>query len=70
MATGDTSKMKIAFSNSYAGNSFRQVMIKNFESMGAEAVKEGKIAGVATVSSNNSSDRAGLTDPEPHPAGL
>jgi ribose transport system substrate-binding protein len=54
VAAGDTSKMKIAFSNSYAGNSFRQVMIKSFEAMGAKAVKDGKIAGVTTVSSNNS----------------
>ncbi len=54
VATGDTSKMKIAFSNSYAGNSFRQVMMKNFDSMGQQAVKDGKIAGVTTVTSNNS----------------
>jgi ribose transport system substrate-binding protein len=54
VATGDTSKMKIAFSNSYAGNSFRQVMMKNFDAMGQQAVKDGKIAGVTTVSSNNS----------------
>jgi ribose transport system substrate-binding protein len=54
VATGDTSKLKIAFSNSYAGNSFRQVMMKNFDSMGQQAVKDGKIAGVTTVSSNNS----------------
>src|SRR6266446_6794053 len=33
IATGDTSGKRIAFSNSYAGNSFRQVMIKSFESM-------------------------------------
>ena len=40
VATGDTSKMKIAFSNSYAGNSFRQVMMKNFDSMGQQAIKD------------------------------
>lgn len=54
VAKGDTSKMKIAFSNSYAGNSFRQVMIKSFESMAQQAVKDGKIAGFVTVNSNNS----------------
>lgn len=54
VATGDTSGMKIAFSNSYAGNSFRQVMIKSFESMGAQAVKDKKIASVTVVNSNNS----------------
>jgi ribose transport system substrate-binding protein len=35
VARGDTSKKKIAFSNSYAGNFFRQVMIKSFLDMGA-----------------------------------
>ena len=54
VATGDTSKMKIAFSNSYAGNSFRQVRMKNFDSMGQQAIKDGKVAGITTVSSNNS----------------
>lgn len=54
VATGDTSGKKIAFSNSYAGNSFRQVMIKSFESMGATAKADGKIAETAVVSSNNS----------------
>ena len=54
VATTDTSGKKIAFSNSYAGNSFRQVMIKSFEAMGAKAVGEKKIAGTTVVSSNNS----------------
>ena len=54
IAKGDTSGKKIAFSNSYAGNSFRQVMIKSFETMGAQAVKDGLVAGVTAVSSNNS----------------
>ena len=54
IAKGDTSGKKIAFSNSYAGNSFRQVMIKSFEEMGAQAKKDHLIADVAVVSSNNS----------------
>jgi ribose transport system substrate-binding protein len=54
IATGDTSAKKIAFSNSYAGNSFRQVMIKSFEDMGAKAKADGKIAQTAVVSANNS----------------
>lgn len=54
VATGDTSGKTIAFSNSYAGNSFRQVMIKSFEEMGAKAKADGKIAGATVVSSNNS----------------
>ncbi|MCB8839959.1 ABC transporter substrate-binding protein [Aurantimonas sp. VKM B-3413] len=54
VAKGDTSGKKIAFSNSYAGNSFRQVMIKSFEKIAAEAQKDGEIAGSTVVSSNNS----------------
>ena len=54
VAKGDTSSKKIAFSNSYAGNSFRQVMIKSFLDMGAQAKKDHLIGDVAAVSSNNS----------------
>ena len=53
VATSDTSGAKIAFSNSYAGNSFRQIMIKDFERMAQSAVDEGTIAGFTTVSANN-----------------
>ncbi|WP_460274344.1 substrate-binding domain-containing protein [Celeribacter sp. ULVN23_4] len=53
LATGDTSGKRIAFSNSYAGNSFRQVMIKDFERMAQKAVDDGTIAGFTTVSANN-----------------
>lgn len=54
IAKGDTSGKKIAFSNSYAGNSFRQVMIKSFQDMGAQAVHDHVIMGVTVVSANNS----------------
>jgi ribose transport system substrate-binding protein len=54
VAMGDTSGKKIAFSNSYAGNSFRQVMIKSFEDAAAKAKAAGKIGGSTVVSSNNS----------------
>lgn len=54
VATGNTADKKIAFSNSYAGNSFRQVMIKSFEEMGAAAKADGKVADTAVVSANNS----------------
>ena len=47
VAKGDTSKKKIAFSNSYAGNSFRQVMIKSFLDMGAQAKKDQLIGDVS-----------------------
>ncbi len=53
IATGDTSGKKIAFSNSYAGNSFRQIMIKNFETMAQSAVDKGVISGFTSVSANN-----------------
>ncbi len=54
VATGDTSGNRIAFSNSHAGNSFREVMIRNFEETGAKAVKDHKIKGYAAVSANAS----------------
>ncbi len=60
VATGDTSGMKIALSNSYAGNSWRQSMIKSFESMAQKAVDDKVIAGFTTVSSdNNVTEQAG-----------
>ncbi|RYC29612.1 ABC transporter substrate-binding protein [Lichenibacterium minor] len=54
IAKGDTSGKTIAFSNSYAGNSFRQVMIRSFEETGAQAAKDHLIKSTAVVSANNS----------------
>jgi ribose transport system substrate-binding protein len=54
VAQSDTSKKKIAFSNSYAGNSFRQVMIKSFLEMGDQAKKDHLIGDVSVVNANNS----------------
>ncbi|MDX7950851.1 ABC transporter substrate-binding protein [Lichenihabitans sp. Uapishka_5] len=54
LAKGDTSDKTIAFSNSYAGNSFRQVMIKSFEETAAQAVKDKIVKGTTVVSANNS----------------
>jgi ribose transport system substrate-binding protein len=54
VARGNTSSKKIAFSNSYAGNSFRQVMIKSFLDMGAQTKKDHLIGDVTVVSANNS----------------
>lgn len=60
VASGDTSGMKIALSNSYAGNSWRQNMIKSFESMAQKAVDDGVIKGFTTVSAdNNVTEQAG-----------
>jgi ribose transport system substrate-binding protein len=54
VAAGDTSGMKIAFSNSYAGNSFRQVMVKSWQEVTAQAQKDHLIAGATVVSANSS----------------
>lgn len=55
VATGDTSKKRIAFSNSYAGNSFRQVMVKSWEQVVAKASKDKLVdADSPVVSANNS----------------
>jgi ribose transport system substrate-binding protein len=43
-ALADTSKMKIAFSNNYAGNSWRQAMLKSYEAVTQKAVKDGVVA--------------------------
>eukprot|EP01037_Dinobryon_pediforme_P016466 gene16466-16645_t len=60
IATGDTSTKKIAFSNSFAGNSFRQVMVKSWEDVTAQAKKDGKIADAGVVSANgNVTEQAG-----------
>jgi ribose transport system substrate-binding protein len=43
-AQADTSKMKIAFSNNYAGNSWRQAMLKSYDAVTKQAVKDGIVA--------------------------
>ena len=53
VADGDTSTMKIGFSNSYSGNSFRQVMNQSFEAIAKQAVADGVIADYGMVSANN-----------------
>ena len=39
-AQADTSNMKIAFSNNYAGNSWRQAMLKSYDIVTKKAVAE------------------------------
>ncbi|HSV47397.1 MAG TPA: hypothetical protein VLJ58_16525, partial [Ramlibacter sp.] len=51
---GDTSKKRIGFSNSYAGNSFRQVMVKSWQEVAEQARKDGLVAQAPVVSANNS----------------
>jgi ribose transport system substrate-binding protein len=48
LAHADTSKMKIAFSNNYAGNSWRQAMLKSYAAVTEKAVKDG-IVGAADI---------------------
>src|ERR1700678_173297 len=47
-ALADTSNMKIAFSNHYAGNSWRQAMLKSYDLVSKKAVAD-KIVGAADV---------------------
>ena len=47
-ALADTSKMKIAFSNNYAGNSWRQAMLKSYEVVTKKAVAD-KVVAAADV---------------------
>lgn len=54
VAKGDTSKKRIGFSNSYAGNSFRQVMVKSWQEVVAQAQKDRLISESPVVSANNS----------------
>ena len=43
VAHADTSKMKIALSNNYAGNSWRQAMLKSYAAVTEKAVKDGAV---------------------------
>lgn len=52
-ASDDTSEKKIAFSNSFAGNSYRQVMVKSWETGTAAAKADKVIADTTVISANN-----------------
>ncbi len=54
VATGDTSDKKIALSNSYAGNSWRQQMLKTWDRATSEAVKDKLIKAAKVVNANAS----------------
>jgi ribose transport system substrate-binding protein len=43
-ALADTAKMRIAFSNNYAGNSWRQAMLNSYEIVAKKAVADGIVA--------------------------
>lgn len=54
IATGDTSNKKIALSNSYAGNSWRQQMLKTWERASADAIAAHLIKTTKVVNANAS----------------
>src|SRR5205085_2296744 len=47
-ALADTSGKKIAFSNNYAGNSWRQAMLKSYDAVAKKAVAD-KVVGAADI---------------------
>jgi ribose transport system substrate-binding protein len=49
-----TASKSIALSNSYAGNSFRQVMVKDWQRVTADAIASKAIKGATVVSADNS----------------
>src|SRR5882757_2927125 len=58
--TGDTSAKKIALSNNYAGNSWRQAMLKSWEEVGKVAVDKKLVAEAPafTTADNSPTDQA------------
>lgn len=54
VAKGDTSKDGIALSNSYAGNTWRQQMLKTWDAASKYAIDKGIIAKTKVVNANNS----------------
>jgi ribose transport system substrate-binding protein len=59
-AHADTSKKKIAFSNNYAGNSWRQAMLKSYDTVTKKAVADGVVAAadVFTTAENQVTEQA------------
>jgi ribose transport system substrate-binding protein len=59
-ANADTSKKKIAFSNNYAGNSWRQAMLKSYDAVTKKAVADGIVAAadVFTTAENQVTEQA------------
>ncbi|MFZ7091999.1 ABC transporter substrate-binding protein [Primorskyibacter sp. 2E233] len=56
----DTSDKRIALSNNYAGNSWRQAMLQSWEEVGSQAVKDGVVAAADafTTSENQATEQA------------
>ncbi|MDU9003696.1 ABC transporter substrate-binding protein [Sedimentitalea todarodis] len=60
LAQADTSGKRIALSNNYAGNSWRQAMLQSFEDTGKQAVADGAVAAADayTTSENQATEQA------------
>ncbi|MEO9778441.1 MAG: ABC transporter substrate-binding protein [Sedimentitalea sp.] len=60
LAQADTSDKRIALSNNYAGNSWRQAMLQTFEDTGKQAVADGAVAAADayTTSENQATEQA------------
>ncbi|WP_045392311.1 ABC transporter substrate-binding protein [Falsirhodobacter sp. alg1] len=60
MAIADTADKRIALSNNYAGNSWRQAMLKTFEETADQAVADGVVAAADayTTSENQTTEQA------------
>ncbi len=60
MAQADTSDKRIALSNNYAGNSWRQAMLESWKKVGDQAVSDGVIAAADafTTSENQATEQA------------
>ena len=60
VAVADTSDKKIALSNNYAGNSWRQAMLKSWGKVGQKAVADGIVAAADpfTTSENQVTEQA------------
>jgi ribose transport system substrate-binding protein len=59
-AAADTSDKKIALSNNYAGNSWRQAMLRSWDKVTSEAVKDGVVAAADafTTAENQATEQA------------
>ena len=69
-AVADTTDKRIALSNNYAGNSWRQAMLRSWEKVTSEAVANGTVAAADafTTAENQVTEQA--ADSEPDPSGL
>ena len=60
IAVADTADKKIALSNNYAGNSWRQAMLKSWDTVTSQAVKDGVVAEASafTTAENQATEQA------------